>query len=308
MHLRSTLSLRTGRRRVGFTLIELLAVIAIIAILVALSAAAVLKYMGTQQITVSQQKVNTVASQLNKAWSTVSQHAMNNVDSSKYPTVVTTWGGGDSARTKVIYVKCALKQAFPTSFAEALNPYPMPPLPAYTAYLGKLGITTATASAPPANYESAACLLMALQRGPSGMSLTQEDLGVSSTADFPAGNGTIKAIVDSWGQPVIFCRWPTGSTFLNPSGAQPGFNDPGDRQGLLTNAVWLSTSAGPFQTYIHKLPARAAGAPATSYRLIPLVASAGPDQKPGVNYLTTYPYDLSPDGSGADSDDIYSQN
>jgi hypothetical protein len=86
----------------------------------------------------------------------------------------------------------------------------------------------------------------------------------------------------------------------NPGGAQQGYNDPGDREGLLTTPSWL-TSAGrtPFQTSLHALPDRAANGRAQSYNLAPLIVSAGPDRLLGLDPATFAPL------SGDADDNLY---
>ena len=48
--------------------------------------------------------------------------------------------GNDPNRARVIWVKLRLKQTFPDTFNEALNPVPMPPLPYYQSVLGAAGL------------------------------------------------------------------------------------------------------------------------------------------------------------------------
>ena len=77
--------------------------------------------------------------------------------------------GNDRLRAKVIWTKLRLKQAFPNNFNEALNPAPLKPLPYYVNALGALGFTAAnTGAANPQNFESSACLLLALQHSEDG--------------------------------------------------------------------------------------------------------------------------------------------
>jgi Tfp pilus assembly protein FimT len=195
--------------RASFKLIELLVVIAIIAALMALSASAVIKFLGSQEEANTKATFNKVQSQLNKAWSKVKDEAykapMTEIvpaNAVPPPTPSTNTAGkwiqanlaGTDAnatnRTRALYVKLKLRQAFPMNFAEALNvPYtnpelanwdlstavpasPLPALPAYQTYLGSMGITGSSATT--ASYESSVCLLMALQRGVSGAGINPD--------------------------------------------------------------------------------------------------------------------------------------
>ncbi len=288
-----------GVQRGGFTLVELLVVITIMVALMALTASAVLKFIGVQQTSNTQSYLDRVQSQLGRAWSKVKDQALKEPIppalaawmQTPYPTPSSpiTFAGTDTnatQRMRYLYVKLKLRQAFPMSFNEALSPppplptmpptpCPLPPLPVYQAYLGSLGINGSTPGTLP--YESSACLLMALQRGVSGAGIDPSDL----TAGGAAGNyNGISYLTDGWGRPIFFSRVPTGNSYLNPTGtALPGANDPGDPQGYLNTPQWVTT-AGP-QFFASTLQPVAAGA---SYKLAPIVASGGPSnwQKSGI--------------------------
>jgi hypothetical protein len=129
---------------------------------------------------------------------------------------------------------------------------------------------------------------MALQTGLSGGGFKPEDLGVSTTQNFTAGTGKIPALIDAWGNPLAFIRWPAASPDLNPGGAQAGYNnDSSDPDGTFTIASWQTTGGMPtanytnFQTtFGYTPPARGTGA-ALSFKLVPILVSAGPDQSLG---------------------------
>jgi hypothetical protein len=199
-----------------------------------------------------------------------------------------TFAGSDpdaAHRGRVIFIKAKMKQAFPQTFDEALNPAPLTPLRAYQAYLGNLGITGSSSATQ--LYESSACLLMALQFGEGGVK--SQDLGVGSAVSRVSLNGKeIEILVDGWKSPLVFCRWPTGSGELNPGGAQPGKgNDPYDPEGYLTYAGWLNgPGRAAFQQYFHGLPNRDASNQPFSYNLTPLIISAGPDKQLGLDFIT----------------------
>jgi hypothetical protein len=185
-------------------------------------------------------------------------------------------GNGDPARMRVIWIKMRLRQAFPQTFTEALNPAPLPALAGYQAYLKSVGIAGSTPQTQP--YESGACLLMALQRGPGGGGVNPEDLKFTSDQPNANGTATYKVLMDSWGSPLTFCRWPTGHVIpVNDISA-----DPGDPHGTLANAAWLATPAAKnFQTLLHPLPGAGKAFP-----LVPTIVSPGPDKQLGMDPLT----------------------
>ena len=127
-------------------------------------------------------------------------------------------------------------------------------------------------------------LLMALQRGKDGGGVTLEDLGVNSFIhDYrptPSG-GTIQGLVDGWGNPIVFCRWPVYSTVLNPNGQPLARRQQRPRRSQRTSGIGdvaakHADGYGLFQQYCHPVPAHTAAEP-TTYRIFPLIASAGPD-------------------------------
>ena len=91
---------------------------------------------------------------LNKHWTAVAQHGREGeLEHRRHrrhrPYSDSIVGRRRRTRARVMYVKFRLKQEFPTTFAEALNPYPLPPKPTYVAYLNKLGITGSSAATGP---------------------------------------------------------------------------------------------------------------------------------------------------------------
>jgi hypothetical protein len=199
------------------------------------------------------------------------------------------------------------------NFAEALNvPYnnpelaswglpiavpasPLPPLPAYTTYLASMGIKSVanggTIGGPAYNiqpYESSACLLMALQRGVSGAGINPEEITRGGATGMA---GSLPYLTDAWNQPIYFSRFPTGSTFLNPSGAQSGANDPGDPHGYINSGSWPQALRQTFSALaLQQLaPAPASGNIALSFKLAPMIASAGQDRRVSFDPVTFAP-------------------
>jgi prepilin-type N-terminal cleavage/methylation domain-containing protein len=298
-------------RRAGFTMVEMLVVLTIISILITLTAAAVLKLIPAQQQLNTQSTLTRLEGDLQRAYrSAADKFRTESIPTATNAPAAPTLGnvyygaggvlaiaGGDPNRAQVIWTKLRLKQTFPNSFAEALSPVPMPPLSYYTTKLTALGYT----SAAPQPWESSVCLLWALQRGESGTAIKESDFGTGSLKDFVLPNGqTVKGLVDDWGMPLYFCRWPVFSTQVNPpvppnpailvgvpqSGNR---NDADDPIGLLESTAWRTsgTPAGfnlnQFLNWCHPLaPPTAAGEPQT-FRVYPLIVSAGADRVLGLN-------------------------
>ncbi len=288
-------------RRTGFTLIELLVIIAIIAALMALTASAVMKYMVVQQINNTQTTLNKVQSVLNRQWSAAKDQAWKEAIPPAVEAYIQANLAGTDAnvmgRTRVIYVKLRMRQLFPMNFHEAINPAPLPPIQGYVTYLNQLGITGTTG----ANYESAACLLMALQRAQSGGGVDSADLasGGSSSAFAlpPPNNGrSIRALADAWQQPLHFTRVPAGYSVINPTypAGTTGINDPGDPQGYLNAGGWPKTANTQLFTALTLQPLAAQN---SSFKLLPMVASSGPNRKMEVDTIWF---------SGVPIDDLFS--
>jgi hypothetical protein len=289
-------------------MIELLVVLAIVAILVAFLAGAVSRILQSQNQANTNTTLSKLKSAVNKQWAAVVDKARNEAPNA----TAVTLSGGNPALARVIHIKMRLKQVFPVTFDEVLNPnptYDLTPLATYKSYLKAQNITGSSGNQA---FESSVCLLMALQVGTSGTGVKMEDLGVnSSIADLTLPSGTVvKGLVDAWGTPLFFCRWATAFTDMNPSGAQSGLNDAGDPQGLLnttTFAIATNSNFTTFKTLLHDLPARAANSQPTSYVLTPIIASAGPDMTLGLD-TSTYPIAWSTTSTYNAADNLYSTN
>ncbi len=319
MYQNTTSLRRPPVRRVAFTLIELMIVLIVIGILMTITAAAVLRYLSTSQGYNSQSLIRRLAARLDSQMRLVSQQAMQEPiglvgpNASSIRSIVMSMANNNPDRARVIWVKLRLKQAFPNSFTEALNPdngyfnsvtsgVSLPPLPTYKKYLNNAGVSysmTTLTGGIGQPYESSVCLLLALQQGQGGGGISAEEIGQPFIKDWPANGTTVKLVVDGYGSPVAFCRWPWQCYVTNPSGSPPGSgpqtganNDPTDPRGLLCDYSWLTSSSPNYTTQFNSLlgytPPQWTAAPAMSgqprsFVLTPLIVSGGPDLTIGID-------------------------
>jgi len=294
------------RRRAAFTLIELLVVIAIIGILMSLTAGAVVVFINVQRENNTKSALSKFKTALDSQWRT----EIGKANKEPLDPYALQLAGNDAMRARVITIKMRLTQAFPMSFDEvkgvtlpglgASSDYPnglqLPRQPGYQAYLGGLGIQGSGTANDTLPYESSACLLMALQRPASGQGVTTEALGGGATKLYTLPNGqSFPYLVDGWGNPVAFCRWPTGSPALVPTVGNNVYKDPTDPQGLLNNPGWRKDWQTAFESAFHPLPD-----PKQPRTLVPLIASPGRDAKLGLDPNTFAPAD------GTAADNVYS--
>jgi Tfp pilus assembly protein PilE len=322
MLLGSTRANVRGNRRRSFTLVELITVLAIITLIVGLSIGAVMATINLRHWKDTAFTMTELNSAINKHWTAVSQQAATenwNTPDMTTPlpgntlgplATIRQWAANDDRRARVMYVKFRQKQEFPTSFSEALNPYPLPPKKAYVAYLNQLGITGSTSATAP--YESAACLYMAMTLSTSGTEFKADQFG-NAVHEFPTPNGQqIKAFTDDWNHALMFSRWPTGDPNLPALCPIPSqyptlisIRDKDDWDGKLIDQNWQSanpTSVTQFQTYGH-LITNSQGP--LAYYVIPVIVSAGADGNFGI---ATGDATLTQTNAGAAHDNIYSYN
>lgn len=283
-------SARTQRRG-GFTLLELLVVIAIIALLAALGAAASIRVMSEQVQKATEQSVQKLQTALNHQWVAAVDTARKEAIPAGVEKTLMGWANNDPHLMRVIYVKLRLVQEFPQSFREAKSGTgPLPPKQSYLKYLGPGNKTSPPYRDPTINgidgqseeqhgsssilwHECSACLYMALKESRHGMDANLDNIlsGREVTDQFVG----YKEILDFWGNPVVFCRFPTGNRTLNPNGperaAKVGWQDSLDGEGLLSGA------GGQFATVCHTPPPKG-----SSYKLMPVVFSAGRNMHYGV--------------------------
>jgi prepilin-type N-terminal cleavage/methylation domain-containing protein len=297
-------------RRGGFTLVELLVVVFIIGLVLSITAAATMRVLGRQKSSDTEILITILSRSLNRHWLAVVEQAKKET----VPPSVLNLAGGDARRAQVIWIKLRLKQEFPMTFAEVVNPGNDPnnpggrflgPLRGYLRTLIDYGLpldpTDPTGNTPLVDRgtpqqacEMSCCLLMALQRNRRGINFDADSLpsGAVIAASYqvatpPGGVAQVQQIVDAWQNPLGFFRWPTGNVDLNPTATgTPGFNDPMDPEGLLCQSGWTGgiTPSSQFLNFVlicHAMPVNGDGTP-TSYRLNPAICSSGPNATYGL--------------------------
>jgi type II secretory pathway pseudopilin PulG len=284
--------------RRGFSVLELLIVAAIIMILMALVTGAAIRYMDVQRKQNAQLTVMKVDSALRQQWNAVITQAQSEPISAE---ALALAGNDTSAtqRARVIHVKLRLKQEFPTTFAEVLNPAAgsLAPRQSYVSALNAMGAVvtwSSDAGTPPAIAQSSACLLLALQENRGATFNIDAVLTYRETGTV----GGVKYIMDDWKKPIGFWRWPYGNPDLNPTApnAAAGINDLEDPTGLLSQGGWVTAQGANFAALCHPV---AAG---SSFVLNPAIASAGRD---GIFDLD--PVTMARSGTGS-YDNLYSYN
>jgi prepilin-type N-terminal cleavage/methylation domain-containing protein len=282
-----------SRTRRAFTLIELLVVMGILGVLIALGASGIFSYLDAQKQTNTETTIRAIYQVLQQHWNYVVGEARKETPSA----AVMTLANNDPRRAQVIWVKLRLMEAFPMSFLEISSS------PLYTAgfipasmqknigtYQKNLLQHLKGGAGPVARpSESIACLLMALKMKRGGVApLNADSLGPSvSDTD---GDG-MPEIVDGWGTPLAFYRFPTGNTELNtvPSSYVPNpsvkFQDPLDSDGTLVSPQWYaSVNKTAFEKVCHKInPVSGLAASPSEAYLVPVIASAGHDASFGYN-------------------------
>jgi prepilin-type N-terminal cleavage/methylation domain-containing protein len=308
------------RARRGFTLVELLVVIAIIAILVALGAWGTMAMIGRQQTRNTEATIKTLNKLLQDRWKAVITDARKETPSAAAKALANGPAGNlDSSgqRAQVIMIKARLMEAFPMRYNEAtpagvVNTF-LPQHKSYFAkYLTSLGPNTGGGAG-----ESSACLLAALNAVQAEGGVGIEDQIKFAVSSGDGVNPNISVLTDAWGNPLSFFRFPTNNADLqaaNPATAgsrSARFADPVDTEGSLLNSTWYNSPAvfsGPtfpaawqkqtprqvFESSFHVI-ARPGVSPMAAFFTVPVIVSAGPDGKLGVNP------DLSPVAGSADN-------
>lgn len=280
------------RQRAGFTLIELLIVISIIGVLLSLTGAAVFKTIQVRKRTNTQQTVQKLYLQLQRQMKAVIDEARDEARTGKIPPSVVALAGGDMNRAQFVWIKLRLKQQFPQSYAEALNPAPgyLNPEPAY----GRVLAGKSAAKNP--LTESAACLLMALTA--VGRRGAQQDADFLNSLERKDTDGDgVPEVCDGYGNAVAFFRWPTPGPASDPNYillTTPPPNGWNPTPPTAPQDVQDPTGA------LVGLPLTGLNIPTGRY-VVPVVVSAGPDGQMGLD-----PNTMSVTSIAQNQDNIYS--
>jgi hypothetical protein len=295
----------------------MLAVLTIVIVVAALVAGAALRMVGTQKESNTNQTLQKVHREVEKAWKPSIDEADRLFNAGQVPQGVFQMANGDPELAKVIWRTLYIKREFPTSYVEILqpvnvaNPYIMPTDPNYQpkpAYVNALRQRTnppaqpqpptswpmggppfmptpppqafTLSNSPPPYAESAACLFIALSAGRRGVALDTASLGSSSIADTDSDG--LNEIVDGWGTPIVLYRSPYGNPLLPPS---PGGN-PLDPTNKLISPAWNNQNNPAcifFEQLCHLVhnPNANAWQPMAFY-VTPVLVSPGPNQLLGL--------------------------
>ncbi len=298
----------TSRTRPGFTLVELLIVITIIVALMALTISASMRFIGISEVRTTETIIQKVHDALDKHWKAVAAKAFHDEQIPEtikdaqgtvrytqfYTNTLLPLAGGDAHRARVIWTKLRLRQEFPMNFSE-ITTFTANTLPGLPMYYNAVNGQSGTAE-----EQSSACLLLALSRARSGIVTNPEDFGAGTIQTF---SGRVKGLVDAWGKPIVFTRWPLNLELngLNPAktGKQVRFADPQDSDGLLLSPSWYSSSnRSKFESICHQISPDSGK---SAWYTVPVVWSYGPDKAAGLplNFMNGNP-------TSKDNDNIYS--
>jgi prepilin-type N-terminal cleavage/methylation domain-containing protein len=291
-----------GPRRSGFTLVELMVVIAIIAVIASLAASGIMQTINGQRKANTETTIQMINKSLDQQWNAVIAQAKKE----EVPADILTMAGGagHEDRARVIWIKLRLRQEFPESFQEALNPFPIQDNqtpPNANPYLATVSLPSLYASKlagivpgpSPNPNESSIMLVLALKRSRSGFKVNMDNFGAavddSNNQGF-ANNLNLKEFVDGWVNPLAFFKWPIntpagGAYIVELDGLFQGpatskARDPLDPNGLLVDPNWNNVNNLQavywFEYLLHPIHT---GSGATwqpaAYFTMPTVVSAG---------------------------------
>ena len=225
------------------------------------------QFIETQRVSGTENSLRHLDKMLHEHW----KRSLDSRQQERRPiaTAVFALAGSNADRARVLWVKFRLTEAFPQSYAEVQNAVakkqntiygtdsqgrPWIDKPKYMAQYAKK-LPAVDAATHNVASESAACLHLALSVNRDGVMLDEGNLaGYISDTD----NDGVKELIDNWGRPIHFQRFPIGNTDLasmNPrtAAAQMSFGDPLDPGGLLQQNGWYASPSGTnFSTLLQK--------------------------------------------------------
>jgi prepilin-type N-terminal cleavage/methylation domain-containing protein len=244
-----------GRRgeRPAFTLLELLVVIGIAAVIIALGAGTILQIIQGQD----RKATEAIVRRLDQALQSQVRSTIDQAKELPVPNSVMWIAGNDPRRAKVIWQKLQIKRNFPMTYAEAMSPatyngntqITLPAtlsnlpndLPALVVFRNGLQNVPAAQYGVNPQAEMGALLNLTLAVTRRGSSFdAEQSLGAGSIND-TNGDG-VREIIDVWGQPLAYYRFPTDNADMDAS--KPGAasadprRDPQDPEGLLLDTNW----------------------------------------------------------------------
>lgn len=280
---------RLRRSRAAFTLVELLIVMAILVVLAALTTAGVMRWVDTMAEQQAITRVQAIHQVLTEQWKKVVADA----DKEELPSAVFTFAGSDQARARVILKYVRLIEAFPINFDEIDNRKIYSSISLADGdkkylnnYYTEASTRKSANTSKDVNKQSSACLAMALRKARTGKGTADLDSWAKDTD----GDG-LPELVDDWGQPIAFFRFPVGdgsdtvlTELKNRNNTKAGrkFANPLDPDGKLIPATWPNRKT--FEGFAHKIAASTS--PPVAYYTVPVIVSAGVDQKMGLTAKT----------------------
>ena len=202
--------------RPGFTLIELLVVTSIILVLVGLTTSAVMKFRDTGPRLATKTNLKNMATKLTTQRAAILGKARTENLTPANLAALKAFGfpNPQDPSTRGAYAQLKVAQAFPRSFDDVLAPLAsaLTPWPGYVTYLTQeLGVVKGNTT--PLEIQQAICLQMALERGPSNLSISSESLGITGSkllnlGPNPGVNPLTKAqaygCIDAFGNPLLY--------------------------------------------------------------------------------------------------------
>ena len=255
--------------RSGFTLLELLIVIMVIAILMALTVSAAFSFIVNARETATATTISKVNGLLQERIRSFRQYDLSDA-AIRLTEAWNTNNASDNVMTaelaEVLLRKPRFKQAFPQSFTEAdrtrLFPsvaftYSAGPPVAYTLASPVTGYDT--------KYECGIVLYAFLANGETfGAPSVADDAFTGSEVRVGPETNNLPCLVDAWGEPLRFYRWPTrlfrcGEQDFDGNGAYDDFNQNGtqDPAGITASVGSLSIGVAirPYALYPGPTPA-----------------------------------------------------
>lgn len=233
------------RKRVGFTLIELIIVLSIIAVLLGLIMGAVFRIQVAQQVRSTNDVVEKVQVAIDNQFKAIIQQAATDIRTGapQDAQAILNFMGQDQEAALALLTYCRVRQSFPQTFAE-VQPFQVGGFPFYvkSQFLPFQG-ATAPNGLPSASQQSAILLYAAVAQTGAGGSVFASEATNSAKKEITLGTVTAPVYMDSWQQPIGFCRFGTNSELqappyvnLNTSGK---YLDPFDPVGKLF--LWAQT-------------------------------------------------------------------